>query len=74
VHGGNGSGKLSREQVANALVKTLSDFERASIVAVVQQVWKVFASNDTSMIGSDLLMKPQRGVIDTVHMQMMWHR
>jgi len=73
-HGGDGSGQLTRKQVVNALIKSFREFDKKHVDALVSEVWVDFDENKCGVIGMDVLMKPQFGFIDTVHMLMLWSR
>lgn len=73
-HGGDGSGALTQKQVVRALSKTFRQFEKRQIQDMLDGVWADFDTNASGAMNVDDLMKPQLGLIDTVHLQMMWSR
>lgn len=73
-HGGNESGTLTQKQVVRALSKTFRHLEKAFVESVVSDLWPEFDTSNAGLLGTKDLMKPQMGLIDVAHMQILWCR
>lgn len=73
-HGGLASGQLTRKQLTYALSKTLRQFDKKTLEAVVTELWSEFDEDKAEALGMEALMKPNLGLVDTVHMMMLWNR
>jgi len=73
-NGGTDSGQINQKQLARALGKSFPQFDKKCIEEVLGELWPEFDSFKSGILGSDTLMQPSLGLVDTAHMVMLWNR